>query len=147
MASYTPEVEGILREAGWRPGRHAYVETWLERFAELGCEASDAAIEFLVEFGGLDVQISGRGLRRAREPFVLDPILCEGDLDRFVDWSGLLGRRLFPIGVLGSAMTCLGMDERSVIYLVESRISSFGPMPSALEGLVLGAMPEAISVA
>jgi hypothetical protein len=41
-------------------------------------------VDFLVEFGGLDVRISGTGITRAREPFDLDPVLCSGNEDRFV---------------------------------------------------------------
>jgi hypothetical protein len=81
---FSPGVDRALRDAGWRPGRRAYVEFWIDHFAELGCPATDAAVDFLVEFGGLDVRISGTGITRAREPFDLDPVLCSGNEDRFV---------------------------------------------------------------
>ncbi|MCZ1019630.1 hypothetical protein [Streptomyces noursei] len=38
----------------------------------------------------------------------------------------------------------LGIDEGSEIYLVESWVASFGPMPHALENLILGVIPRRI---
>lgn len=107
----------------------------------LMCPPTDAAVDFLVEFGGLDVLISGRGIGRAREPFDLDPVLCSGNVDRFIDWGREIGRSLFPIGVLGPYRQCLGIDEFSEVYLIEMQIASFGPMHDAMEALVLGRMP------
>jgi hypothetical protein len=139
---FSPEVDLALRDAGWRPGRRAFaVEFWIDHFEEQECPPTDAAVDFLVEFGGLDVLISGMGITRAREPFDLDPVLCSGNVDRFIDWGQEIGRSLFPIGVLGPYRQCLGIDEFSEIYLIETQIASFGRMPDAMEALVLGRMP------
>lgn len=144
MDRFSPEVEGVLREVGWRPGRSTDVEFWLDHFEAKGCSASDAAVDFLVEFGGLDFPLSGRGIDRAREPFDLDPVLCSGNLDRFTDWGQEIKRSIFPIGTLGSRYDCLGIDEFSEIYMLETWIASFGQMPQALEGLILGRRPKRI---
>ena len=143
---FSPGVALALRDAGWRPGRRAYVESWIEQFEQRGCPATDAAVGFLVEFGGLDVLISGKGINRAREPFDLDPVLCAGEEDRFIEWGQAIGRSLFPIGVLGSYRKCLGIDEFSEIYLIEMQVASFGRMPDAMEALVLGRMPLRLDV-
>lgn len=138
MDRFTPSAESALRDAGWRPARRTYVEAWIDHFEERGCVATEAAVDFLVEFGGLDFQIAGRGVDRAREPFDLDPTLCDGNVDRFLDWSTEIGRSLFPIGVMSRDYVCLGIDEFSELYLIESQILSFGRMPQALESLLLG---------
>ncbi len=41
---------------------------------------------------------SGPGVEAARFPFLLDPSVCEGEEDLFLEWSEELGRCLFPIG-------------------------------------------------
>lgn len=38
----------------------------------------------------------------------------------------------------------LAIDEVGVIYLVETWVASFGPMPQAMENLVLGIAPRRI---
>jgi hypothetical protein len=136
----------VLREVGWWPGRKTYVEHWIDHFEARGCHASDAVVEFLIEFGGLDFPHAGRGIDRAREAVVLNPILCDGDEDRFTDWSNEFGNSLFPIGILGTYLEALGMDEHSEIYLLGPTIASFGPMPGGFEGLILGLMPTRIDV-
>lgn len=144
MDEVASEVELMLRQAGWWPGRRASVEFWIDHFEGKGCTATDAAIDFLVEFGGLEFPYAGRGVDRAREPIDFDPILCGGDEDRFIDWGVEINRSLFPIGVLGAGLQCLGIDELSEIYLVEAHLLSFGRMPAAMENLLLGRMSISI---
>ncbi|MFD4955150.1 SUKH-3 domain-containing protein [Streptomyces sp. NPDC058451] len=80
----------------------------------------------------------------AREPFELDPELAWGEDDRFSEWSDSIGRRLVPLGELDHGRYFLGIDENSEIYLVASWIAGFGPMPQALENLILGVKPRRI---
>ncbi|MFD8212537.1 SUKH-3 domain-containing protein [Streptomyces sp. NPDC059697] len=79
---------------------------------------------------------------RAREPFELDPELAWGENDRFSEWSDSLGRHLFPLGELDHGRFFPGIDEGSEICLLETWVASFGPMPHALENLILGVMPR-----
>ncbi len=58
------------------------------------------AVGFLREFGGLHIRIGGPGVTRAKEPFELDPSLCEGEEGRFIGWSRCIGCELFPVGEL-----------------------------------------------
>jgi len=146
MGRFTSDVESALREAGWRAGRNTDAEFWIDHFEEAGCLATDEAVDFLVEFGGLDFLLAGRGIDRAREPFDLDPILCDGNVDRFLDWGRKIERSLFPIGAMSRDYASLGIDEFSEIYLIEDRISSFGRMPQAMESLILGKMPVCLDL-
>jgi hypothetical protein len=100
-----------------------------------------AAEAFLSEFGGLNVDIRGAGRTKAREPFELDPSLCSGEDDRFLEWGSDLGRSLYPLGELDRGRFFLGMDEHAVIYLVEAWLASFGPGDHGLSALCEGIRP------
>lgn len=132
-----------LARAGWFPGRSVDVDRWAGQLREEGIELHPAANAFLREFGGLVVDQSGTGISRAREPFTLDPATCDGEGDRFLEWSEELGRQIVPVGELDRGRFCLGLDETSELYLVETLVATFGRMPAGLERLVRGVMPVA----
>jgi hypothetical protein len=70
-----------------------------------------------------------------------------GEADRFIEWSAHHHRSIAPIGELASgtcAWSFLGIDERQEIYVVTDRLATFGRMPSAMDGLILGIMPSDI---
>ncbi|WP_372405119.1 SUKH-3 domain-containing protein [Streptomyces luteireticuli] len=138
---FSDEVDRVLREAGWVPGRCVDPEPWLSALEAEGLSRHKAVSDFLAEFGGVAVNISGSGISRAREPFELDPMLCIGEGDRFLEWSEEIGRSIFPVGEHDMGRFFLGVDERSELYLVETWVASFGPMPEAMENLVLGVQP------
>jgi hypothetical protein len=141
----SPEVQAVLRDAGWHAGRQVDVSLWMAAPEAAGVVTHDAARAFLAEFGGLVVDISGPGVNRAREPFELDPLLCSGEEDRFLEWGEELGKSLFPIGVLDMGRYFLGIDEHSEIYLIETWVASFGRMPQAMDNLISGVRPTVIS--
>ncbi|MFI2490263.1 SUKH-3 domain-containing protein [Promicromonospora kroppenstedtii] len=132
-----------LTKSGWFPGRAVDVDRWAGLLQDEGIELHAAAVAFLREFGGLVVDESGPGISRAREPFILDPAACDGEGDRFLEWSEELGRRIVPVGELDQGRFLLGLDETSELYLVETFVATFGRMPAGLERLVRGVMPAA----
>ncbi|MFE4581939.1 SUKH-3 domain-containing protein [Streptomyces chartreusis] len=144
MGEWSPEVLEVLEASGWTAGRRVDTAGWRSRYEAVGLVMHDAAERFLREFGGLTVSIGGPGINRAREPFQLDPELAWGEDDRSSELSDSLGRCLFPLGELDHGRFFLGVDEGSEIYLVETWVASFGPMPHALENLILGVMPRRI---
>jgi hypothetical protein len=105
----------------------------------------EAAEEFLSEFGGLVFDISGPGISCVREPFELDPLLAEGEEDRFADWSEVLGKSLYPIGEGDQGRYFLAIDGIGAIYLVADWVAAFGPADKALEGLTLGVAPTVVA--
>jgi hypothetical protein len=68
---------------------------------------------------------------------------CAGEADRFIEWSVHCHRNIAPIGEL-AARTCawswLGIDDREKMYFVGDRLATFGRMPLAMDGIVLGYM-------
>jgi|SRR4051794_9349168 hypothetical protein len=104
-----------------------------------------AAEEFLGEFGGLEVGISGPGISTVREPFEFNPSDLYGEEGRFADWGARLGRSLFPIGELDGGRFFLGISEVGEILLVETWVAGFGVGDAALENLILGVEPEELA--
>ncbi|MEV6394756.1 SUKH-3 domain-containing protein [Streptomyces sp. NPDC051907] len=146
MTGFTEETEVTLRAAGWWPGRRVAVEHWRETLEESGLvRMHDAAERFLAEFGGLNVWISGPGITCSKTPFNFDPELLTGEEGRFAEWSQTVGHDLFPIGELDEGRFFLGIDENSEVYLVETWLATFGPVPEALEKLAQGIRPEEIA--
>ncbi|GAA4079190.1 SUKH-3 domain-containing protein [Streptomyces shaanxiensis] len=144
-ANFSSNVVDVLRTSGWDPRRTVDPAQWALPFEERGIRAHEAVQEFLAEFGGLSVAVSGPGVNCAREPFELDPLLCLGEEDRFSEWGEELGLHLFPLGELDRGRFFLGMDENGLVYLVADWIARFGPWPQAIDALVLGVAPEEIS--
>jgi hypothetical protein len=144
MSGWPPEAREVLEASGWRPGRKVDTGRWRSMFETVGLAMHDAAEAFLQEFGGLTVNVSGPGISCARTPFELDPELAWGEDDRFAGWGESIGHRLFPLGELDHGRFFLGIDEVGVIYLVETWVASFGPMPQAMDNLVLGVAPRRV---
>ncbi|MER5583670.1 SUKH-3 domain-containing protein [Streptomyces asoensis] len=144
MSSWSPRVEAVLKASGWTPGRRVDTSRWRSLFESVGLSMHDAAQAFLQKFGGLTVNVSGPGISCARTPFELDPELAWGEEDRFAQWGEAIGRRLYPLGELDHGRFFLGIDEGGVVHLVETWVAGFGPMPHAMENLVLGVAPRRI---
>lgn len=139
------ETERVLRNAGWRPGRKIDTSVWRDRLQMSGFVWTEAADRFLSEFGGLVINHRGPGISCAREPFEFDPLLAEGEDDRFAEWAIVLGEPLSPIGVLDHGRFFLGISRSGEIYLVETWLASFGSGQQALKALVLGIAPREIN--
>ncbi|MFE0520791.1 SUKH-3 domain-containing protein [Streptomyces sp. NPDC058954] len=144
MHTFPGEVEQVLRESGWAPGRLVEAEPWLTAFEAEGLQRHAMVSAFLAEFGGIAVNISGPGISRAREPFEFDPMLCLGEGDRFLEWGEEIERSIFPVGVHDEGRFFLGIDELGELYLVETWLASFGRMPEAMSNLILGVQPIVI---
>ena len=136
-------VRRVLRSAGWAPGRQVDTAPW--RAGIQGIDMHPAAETFLAEFGGLVVDVHGVGRTSAKEPFELDPGLCQGEEGRFLGWSEFLGRSLYPLGELDRGRFFLGIDEHAMIYLVIDWLASFAPGDAGLIALCQGTAPRQLS--
>jgi hypothetical protein len=145
---FAEETRRSLEESGWHSGRRVDTGQWEAELVADGFPTMHlAARTFLAEFGGLRFIEGGSGITRAREPFSLVPTACAGEADRFIEWSTHHHRSIAPIGELASgtcAWSFLGIDEQQEIYVVIDRLATFGRMPAAMNGLILGIMPSDI---
>lgn len=143
---FSPEVDRVLRDAGWTRERWTGYDVWIDYLAPRGFTVTDAAVDFLREFGGLDPVIPAQGAAPAHQPFELDPALCGGHEHRFVQWGRRIGRTLVPIGVVGPNRQCLGIDEHGEVYLVDEHLATYGRVPRAIEALVLERTPRRLDI-
>jgi hypothetical protein len=95
-----------LRLAGWRPGRRILKQLKLPPSFQL----FPAAEAFLTEFGGLTF--------RNRSGYTkLDPSEASEIIHEIKEYEKLVGRRLFPIGIVeGGDTVFILMDDRDVVY-------------------------------
>jgi hypothetical protein len=130
--TFSSESQNVLHDFGW-PDRRADISSWVQEAESAGIHAHETARKFLEEFGGLSIS-----------SFEINPHLCAGEEDRFLEWGDEIGRSLFPVGVIESGRYFLGIDEHGEIYLVETWIASYGRMPNALDNLINGVHPVVI---
>jgi hypothetical protein len=142
MARFSAETDRVLREAGWAPGRRVDIQRWVVPLAAEGFRVQAAAEQFLSEFGGLAVNVSGPGLTAAREPFSFYPTSCSGEEDRISEWGIDLGKNFYPLGEFGQRRFLLVIDETGEIYLVMDWVATLGVNERGLESLVRGIAAE-----
>ncbi|MFC0006125.1 SUKH-3 domain-containing protein [Micromonospora siamensis] len=140
MSRFSPEVEAVLRQAGWFPQRRIDLGAWQISMREFSWHA--AATRFLQEFGGIRVEVSGPGVSCARVPFEFDPELAVGEEERFAEFSEVFGRRFFPVGELGQGEFFLAIDDEAVLYYLSARLFRLGQVDSALACLASGVAAE-----
>ncbi|MEU6866814.1 SUKH-3 domain-containing protein [Streptomyces sp. NPDC046876] len=141
-------VEEELRAAGWTPGRVVDVRPWTAPLEARGLTAHAAARAFLAEFGGTRFVFSGPGAECARTAFRLDPSVCEGEEEVFLEWGGELGLSLFPIGECADGLGFLAIDENgSVLSLGGGFAVRYGPVPQVFDRLLLGYRAEVVGEA
>ncbi|MFJ3513572.1 MULTISPECIES: SUKH-3 domain-containing protein [unclassified Streptomyces] len=144
VSRFSSETDDALRKAGWFPGRQIDVASW--RNSMQGFPMHGAAEEFLREFGGIHVQVSGPGVTCMRTPFEIDPELAIGEEDRFLELSRRFGFSLFPVGMKESGDFFLSIDEDGRIYALMNWLFSLGCGDAALERLVTGVAGERVHV-
>ncbi|MFF3005755.1 SUKH-3 domain-containing protein [Kitasatospora sp. NPDC057940] len=137
-------MEMTLRRCGWSPHRRADLTSWKFALPDFSWHAK--AEEFLQEFGGIRVDISGPGITRAQEPFEFDPELAIGEEERFSELSQTFGHDFFPLGEAGQGEFFLAIDEEGVIYLLGSWALRLGFGDSALENLIMGIAAERLTL-
>lgn len=139
--AFNDAVRKVLSAAGWYPGRRepALLKQWQrELVGEGGFTIFPAAERALLEFGGLRIDERGPGIDRAREPFVLDPSLAVGAESVFLDYAGLLQKRLFPLGEAGGQAFIAIAESGEVFLIFEGILLIAATIEDALANLIEG---------
>ena len=138
-------VSETLRAAGWFPGRRVPTDNWRQRLEADSFRSSEVAVDALAEFGGLQIRQRGAGITMARESIDLDPCLALGERDRFLQFEGLIGRGLFPLGEGGGGHFFIAMSDEGAVFGVADGIVQLGAtIEEALTNLILGIRGVAI---
>ncbi|MEM8601665.1 MAG: SUKH-3 domain-containing protein [Bacteroidota bacterium] len=149
MSRFVPEVEQLLRLAGWFPGRRiedARIDAWASEIeSPEGFRMTPAARRVLSEFGGLHVKpqtVVGRD--RARSDIKFNPRSGIGEEIQITDWLSpdALGRGFFPIGAASKSYLVCAVDSAGGFYAWFDGMHWKGePFDQALEQLLLGIDP------
>ncbi|MEK7949264.1 SUKH-3 domain-containing protein [Luteolibacter soli] len=129
---FPSEVEAMLREAGWYPGRS-------ELPVELPNDYSifPWARKALEEFGGLHVGSSGPGRDLARSNIQFEPDAAEGLAPHVSQTDD--GLRLYPLGEIDNGHAHLLIDELGSVYYYFDELEKVGvTLDEALINLLLG---------
>lgn len=116
---FSEEIETILREAGWHPGRSAFPAALPADYTLF-----PIAQRALEEFGGLHVGTCGMGTDFARSDILFEPDLGEG-LARHISQTPE-GRRIYPLGEVQHGHSYLFIDEAGVPYLYSVELRKCG---------------------
>jgi hypothetical protein len=145
-ARFPADVLAELRRAGWQPGRDVApaVTGWIDSVVRAlpleegeSLEPFPAARAALDEFGGLRVA------PRHVYPFAFQPTGHFPDLELFLGLGGMIGRRVFPIGVHADGETDpaeLTIDEDGRVFVCDTSGCYFAgqTLDEALTRLVRG---------
>ncbi|HEY7236305.1 MAG TPA: SUKH-3 domain-containing protein [Gemmatimonadaceae bacterium] len=146
-ARFDPPVDSLLREAGWRPGRNVAetVARWESALDEDGFTLHAVAKNILLEFGGLHVGRSARGVDRARADIRFDPTLAIGQRDDLESFTELRGRSVYPLGEVDGGHGFLVVADDGRAFLVMDEIyDRWTTFDAALRGLLLGLRSPAV---
>lgn len=87
----------------------------------------------------------GPGINVARESFTLDPILVEGERDRFERFEDRLNVSLFPLGEGGNGHFFIAIADNGKVYAIMDDILKIGDnVDEALNNLIIGIRPTRI---
>src|SRR6185295_15236607 len=111
---FSPEVEAILRRAGWFEGRRFD----LAIYDTFPMKPHAAAREVLSEFGGLHIGETGRGIDCARSDVDLRPEWTDRSFEGYEELDAAVGSVLYPLGETHRQNAYLLIDERGRVYEV-----------------------------
>ncbi|RSM72894.1 hypothetical protein DL991_32330 [Amycolatopsis sp. WAC 01375] len=135
-----------LLRVGWSPERRVDTSEWRSIFEPHGLEMFPAAEDFLSRFGGLSFEKRPNGVDSYCFQFELDPRLCAGEEDLFLDWGKTMGKAWFPLGEYDNSRFFLAIDEDAVIYTAVNWIARFGRGVEGLAAIVFGVLPEPLEI-
>ncbi|MFI1053203.1 SUKH-3 domain-containing protein [Streptomyces olivaceus] len=119
--------EGVLRKAGWQPGRRVPTATWEAVLPERGSyEAHDAARRFLAEFGGLTTYGWPADSVTTSAAVCFDPLRAAWQDERFSRASRETGVALCPAGTADEGAGLVGVGDDGTLYLIRDGVEKLG---------------------
>ncbi|MFI7704059.1 SUKH-3 domain-containing protein [Nonomuraea sp. NPDC049480] len=147
---FPPDVERLLRSAGWTPGRAVAVEPCLMAWRSLGLDEAAGPVSFVREFDGLFIQ---------HPPFVDIADVRHFDHTRFDtahsvrgiwptvhrEYTNLAGTDLYPVGENRSHMTLMAGRDGRLFAGVDNFLFVYeGDLETSLVAICQGIPPTLI---
>ncbi|WP_418957479.1 SUKH-3 domain-containing protein [Streptomyces tritici] len=144
-------VDAVLREAGWQPGRWdiKQAEEWADALRAHVSPAGHrhavfpAAVEAWAEFGGLRLTGPGPGRHIAPAPVHLDPLAGLHLARTLGDLGRALETELAPLGEEGEHRATLAIDSEGRVYSLDHTGDWYlgRDIDTALTSLITGTQP------
>ncbi|MEU9157172.1 SUKH-3 domain-containing protein [Streptomyces sp. NPDC048417] len=116
--TWSPETDGVLRRAGWRPDRAVPTDTWEWILRERGSFVPhEAARRFLRAFGGLVTYGWPTDSVTTRSAIRFDPLQAEWENETYAWMSRQAGTPLYPVGSADEGSSRLGIAEDGQLYI------------------------------
>lgn len=132
---FCPEVEALLRRAGWCEGRRFDIDV----YRTFSMQPLPSALPILIEFGGLLIPASGAGVDFARSDVDLRPLWTDMTFKGYPKFEQRIDSKLYPFGSARWGHEDLLVDEQSRIYGVFEELRFVAPtFDEALDYLLLG---------
>jgi len=112
--------EKILISAGWIPGRHINIDSYMEWFINEGYSPTESIKRFLQEFGGLTISIPSKNSFEQRvvtRKIIIDPEENGFEYEFIHKYNSYFKEQLFPIGTSESPIDYF-MDTNGAIYAI-----------------------------
>jgi SUKH-3 immunity protein len=113
---FSRETEAMLREGGWFPGRD--VTNILKLPEGFAIARHPHAHAILKEFAYLEIGHSRPGIAVAQSTIHFDPMLALGEDDRLADYTRVMHRHFYPLGMVDGGYYHLTIDEVGWVFLM-----------------------------
>ncbi|MCP4152392.1 MAG: hypothetical protein GY757_31935 [bacterium] len=121
-----------LKKAGWFPGRnmHELAQKWIRQISECGeFELFNHVGKIFTEFGGLFFNVTGKGIHRYKEPFIISPDFASVEdlsLEDFIEeMPEEAGLTVYPIGKFTENECFIVTDAKERILFINGDFVHF----------------------
>jgi hypothetical protein len=134
----SPEIQGVLRTAGWSPEWAVDITNWVNTLRAEGNAVPSVAMDILKNFGGIQLRHRGAG-GASYFDFDVDPSHWFGMRDEIREVERAVGCSVCPLGeTLGASMLAV-LDDGRIIVDKDGDIALLGKdWPQALDLMALG---------
>ncbi len=135
-----------LKKAGWFPGRdmHDLAQKWIRQLSGFEqFKLFDHIEKILKEFGGLFFNVTGEGIDRYKDPFLISPeyaIVEDLSLEEILEYMPEeVGLVIYPIGMFTKNDLFIVTDEKERVLLInDDFVHLANSFDEALENLLTG---------
>ena len=116
--------KNLLEDARWSESRPVNIKKYKDHFEKLGYPEFPIALEFLRQFGGLQISDSSKDESRKSYNLKVDPISLTQCYPPYVfaEFGEVLGHHLCPVALADNGHSVIVMDEAGRVYCIDGSI-------------------------